>query len=475
MNTINNYLQAKIAEEQVRVEEGIFEPLWQGSFSKQKTNIPNTTDEILTRRQSEYQENTNALTLGMNGLIASGAQWNMQWLNKRTSSSTIDTYRDYGFENTNELKLSLEQPILKGYGKEITKAKIDSAKIQGEVDSNKFEQKIMELAGVTIQLYWKLSGLQRIHQTWEKSLEIAEAALKDTELRALNGKIPQTELMEARSAIIAQRGELYNARSKMVEVQNQLLTLINVSKSDNRETHLVAADNPFGNYRSLLTPEEYLKAVLERWPEYKIAKSNAEKEKVQVRYAKNQLLPQLNMVGSVSSNTLDSEAERAMRQVPDGDFISWSMGLKFSMPMYENTQARSGLNIAELRARQADNELASVVTSLNNSFYSKLEELHGLQEQIKEYENGLAFKTELFEIEKTKLASGRISLKNLLDKEEDYVNYQRKVLSTVVNYKVAEAALDIAVGDILARYHIDKTKFSCLEAVEPARLETIFQ
>lgn len=474
-SAIIDYLQTQMSKEQIKAEKGIFEPIVQLSFTRQRIHVPNSAEDILTRLQNEYLEKTDALEFGVSGIVLSGAQWDLKFLDNRRNSSTIEMLRDYKYENDNALKLSLEQPLLRGFGKEMTRAKINLARVQSEVDEAKFEQKLMELVGVTIQLYWKLYGAQNIYQSWGKSLAIAEESLKDIELRARGGKIAQTEFMEAQSVVNIQRGELYNAKSKMVEAQTQLMTLLNLSMSDNNDIQLLAADNPFGNYDELMSPADYLKIALEKWPEYKIAKKAVEKARLQLKYANNQLLPQLNIIGTISSNSLDRDDEKAMKAVMDNRFISWSLGIKFSMPLIGNVQARSNYHIAEMRLRQADIEADSIVKNLSNSLYNKIEALRNFQGQLKEYERGLTIKGHLYDIEQMKLKAGKISHKNLLAQQEEYINYQRKVFSSVVNYRTAEAALDIALSNILTKYKLDKKDIYYTDKDLPGHLKTIFK
>ena len=479
-SVIGDYLQAKMSKERIRGEEGVFEPVFQTSLNKQKNHVPNSTEDILTRQQSEYSEDVTSLELGINGTISStGATWDLKFSDRQRNSSTIEQFRDYKFEYDNLLKLSLGQPLLKGFGSDVTRAKIEMAKVQSDIDDSKYDQKMMELVAVTIQLYWKLYGVQQIHQTWERSLKIAEDTMRDMELRNVGGKIPQTDLMEAQSLISTTRAELHNAKSKVFEVQSQLMTLMNVAVFDYRNMNLTAVDIPFGTYPEITDSDGYVRMALERWPEYRIAKKSVEKERIQLKYVENQLLPQLDLIGSVSLNSLDQEHQKAFREVTEDKFVSWSTGIKFSVPFLDNAQAKSGFTIARMRAKQADIELASLEKSLANSIYSKVSAMISLREQLLEYEKGLKIREQLLGIEQIKLKQGNISLKNLLDKEEEYVNYQRKVLNSMVNYKLAEATLEIAVGTILEKYKVDPTdirrddRFSHRETIltEPLRLQ----
>jgi outer membrane protein TolC len=475
-SAINDYLQAQISGERIRGEQGIFEPVAQASYTKLRNHVPNSTEDIISRgsMRSDYIENADEVNVGINGLVPTGANWELKFVDRQRNSSVIEDYRKYAYEYSDSIRFSLTQPVLKGFGTTVTKAKIELAKIQKEVDDHKFNQKMMELIGVTVQYYWKLYGAQKIRDSWESSLQIAESVMSDIELRFKSGKVAKTEWLEAQSSIGIRKSELYNAESKVTEAQNQLLTLLNVSVSENAGIRLTATDEPFDRPWAVLTSEEYIKMALDHWPEYKIAKKNVEKEKIQLAYAENQVLPQLDLIGTVGFNSLDENRRDSLREVVTDKYVSWSVGVKLSRPLWDNARADSDRSIARLRTRQAELEINAVEKSLSNTVHSKVDALKSLQEQWKEYEKGLNARTQLLEIERMKLKAGRASLKELLAQEEEYVSYQRKALNCLVNYKLAEAMLDIASGHILQKYDVDKKWVQYKDQASNNDLEKIF-
>jgi len=472
-SAMNDYLQAKMSQEQIFAEGGIFDTVFQTTVQAKRSRTQNGAEDAVNRRANDYYDNTDSLEMGLNGLLPFGTLWDVKYNQNKRSSSTIDQFTSYAHEYDNGLKLTLTQPLLKGFGLKSTMAKITVAELQSDIDSNKFEQKLMELVGVAVQVYWKLYGAQQILQSWEKSILIAEEAIKDLELRVQAGKIAHTEYLENISAVNIRKAELYNARSKVDEAQNQLLTLLNISAVDAKKIKLIADDNPFGSREVLQDAESYINASLSKWPEYRVARKKFEKEKVQLKYSENQALPQLDILGSFGSTSLDRNYDKSFRYVTDGGYLNWSAGLKFIFPLY-NTQAASSLKISKLRTKQAEIELDAFVKSYGNSIYSKLSEVRNYQSQLQDFENGLRIKTDLLEIERQKLKAGRTSLKTVLEKQDDYISYQRRVLSGVVNYKLAEASLDIAAGKILAKYGVDVNSVNYSDEVLAGRFGTLF-
>ena len=218
-SVLYDYIQTNISKEGITSEKSIYVPVVQSSLISQTNSAQNSTDELLSRQATNYEELNNGFDLGFSGLIPSGAQWDVKLVNSMKNSTSIDNYRSYRYEYNGTLKLTIDQPLLKGFGSKVTGARIDLAAMQSSIDYGKFEQKIMDLLGTTIQIYWKLYGAQKICDSWLNSILISEKSIVDIENRVKAGKLPETELLEAKSGLLQRRTELYAARSRMVEIQ----------------------------------------------------------------------------------------------------------------------------------------------------------------------------------------------------------------------------------------------------------------
>ena len=90
-----------------------------------------------------------------------------------------------------------------------------------------------------------------------------------------------------------------------------------------------------------------------------------------------------------------------------------------------------------------------------NSLSTKIDAVESASKQYGLYKDGLELKKQLLDIEYEKLYSGKTSARVLFDKEEDYMNYQRKFLSSIINQKTSEALLLMSTGNLFAKYDIN--------------------
>lgn len=452
-DSIKQYLKTLIAKKQVTYEKGIYDPLLTSNFLRQSTNVANSVENELIRSQETYQDRVDFFDVGVSGLLPTGGQWSFLFTNNKKQSSLIDQNKNYDTEYDSSVKLELEQPLLKNAGKSFTEAKINLSKLENEINKNQFKQKIMELQGLVIQVYWRLYGAQKIYESWDKSIKITKKSLEDLKFRVEKGKIAQTEYLEAKSAMSIRMSEYENAKNRFNEARNQLLTLLNIRYDENNNYDLVLLDKPNNNHGSNLTLKEYTNLALDYWPEYINAKKNLKKERLQKNYSENQTLPELNLVGSIERTTLQTNRHDSFDSSIDPDFSSWTLGMKFSMPIF-NEQAKSSLEISRLKLKQAEVSLKTLENNLVNSIATKMDSVLSSKKQYMIYKEGMDIKEHLLEIEHKKLLSGKANSKTVLNKEEEYMDFKRKYLSSLVNWKTSEALLEIATGNLLNKYDI---------------------
>ena len=471
---VKQHLQTSIAQEQVEYEKGIYDPIINSNFTRQSTNVPNSVENELIRFQETYQDRVDYFDVGVSGLLPTGAKWSFLYTNNKKESSLIDQNKDYEKEYDSSVELSLEQPLLKDAGQDITEAKIALSKFERQISENEYKQKLMELQGLTIQMYWRLYGAQKIYQSWKKSISLAQKSLKDLEFRAKNGKVAQTEVLEAKSAMTIRMSEYENAKNKFNEAQNQLLTLLNLPYNPNDKFEFIIADEPENDASNLLGFDEYLNLAFENWPEYLSAKSNIKKEALQKKYSKNQSLPQLNIIGTIERTSLQNNRSDSYDQAFGPEFTSWSFGVQFSKPLL-NSQAKSSLRMAHLKLQEAKVNLNALENNLINSINTKIDNLRSSKKQYKLYREGLAIKKKLLNVDQNKLLMGKINSKLMFEKEEEYMNFQRKYLSSIINWKTSEALLEIAIGNLLNKYDINLKDLNSLSVSNQINISEVFK
>jgi outer membrane protein TolC len=458
--SIQTYIDTQIAEHSVDYEKNIYDPILNISLAKNKTHIPNSTADQLTRIREEYKEETKNFDLSVNQLFSSGAQLTFSTSLNSKQSSIIEDYRAYDTEYDSNIKLDLKQPLLKNFGSDATELKINLAKIEEKSKKATYEQQLMELALKTTQLYWRLYGSNEIVKSWNKSIELSTKTLEDIELLIQNGKIAKTEFHRAKSYINIRKTEQESASNSLSEVKSQIYNLLNISYIKNKHYEIKTQSLELGDELKY-DLDTYVAKALEKWPKYQTLLKKLEQEKLNVDYYDNQLKPQLDLVANVTSTELTSESSKKYSDLDDDDFISWKVGLNFQTPIMGNKKDKNNYKIAKLNYNKIKVELDTLIVGLENSLGSKINAIESYKKQYYFAKNSFDLKKELLNIEYEKLKRGKSDTQKIFNIEEEYMDSQRKYLSSLINLKTSQAILDMALGDILTKNNIE------LESIKP--------
>jgi outer membrane protein TolC len=328
----------------------------------------------------------------------------------------------------------------------------------------------MDVMGMAIYSYWKLYGAQKLYDSWNESLKADKKLLLVIEERFKNGDAAKTEVLEAKSDILYREAEVINMKTKLQEVQNDMLTLLNVPVNKNEDIRFTLLDKPDVNSsEELLTLDQYFEISLEKWPEFMITTEKIKREEIKKRYAENQTSAQLDLTAKVWLSGLDDSGKNAVRNTLKTDFTSWYVGFEYSIPLFEDHKATNQVKISRLQKQQIELEYQSLYKGLYNALSTKLAKVIDSKKQLTLYLGGSEIKDELLMYTRDKLAMGEASVRELILQEEDQINYHRKMFQTMLDWKYAQIALDKSVGTLFDKYY----SYDDIKRIQPTRYDDI--
>lgn len=445
-------IQADVIEHKIKYEEGILDPILTISVSKSFSHIPNDAIDSSIQRSAEYKDDILSYTAGVGGMLSAGTKWDVSYLEQSKNSTYIE--QRYPMENSAKVELNIRQPLLKGFGTDNTLVKIDLAKIDSKIARSEYSKNAMDLVGSVIQLYWQLYGTYKLYVSWENSLNLAEEQLKNIKDGLKYGKQSNFELFSAEKSVSLRKIELQSAKSTIFEIQNKILTLLSLSSSYNDDILFMPIDKL--DIESIAIPnlEESYEKSIENWPELAILRDKVAVAKLKVAYSKNQISPQLDFVLNVNRRTLRINDYDMRKDLKDKDFTSWVSTLEFSIPIF-NDYADENFEMERLKQIQSNIELNQMSRTLNNGIDSKIKSLQNHKLNYYEYLHGIAFQTQLVEMEYQRLKLGKSSIVEVFEQQENLINYERKLYNNIIDLKLSEAALQKASGILLERYNIE--------------------
>jgi outer membrane protein TolC len=311
--------------------------------------------------------------------------------------------------------LSLSQPLLRNFWIDADRFTIFVNKKELEKSEADFRDTMMSIVTQVEVAYITLIQADETIRVQETALELADRTAAENKKRVQVGAMAPLDEQQAEAQAASTRADLLKAEIAAGQQQRVLKTLL----SDNYTNDW---------FNVFIQPTEKLVAIpqqfnlQESWRKglaqggspdrLRQLRITLEENDARIRLQKNQLFPELDLVGSYGYSGTGREFSDALGQIQDRTSPSWSIGAQMTVPLSQ-TVARNNLKAAKAsRDQQAltikmqeQNTLIAIENDIGNARgdYESVEATHtarlyaeaALDAEQKKYENG---KSTLFDI-----------------------------------------------------------------------------
>lgn len=435
---------------------GMYEPALTATYRYTDSNTPNTTEEEFRRSFApEFIEENVDYTLGVEGMVPTGGKVRLSFTYRQIDNN-IQPAPIRGEEDKSYVGLSLTQPILKGGwgGRSVVEAPITVAERDQHIAMQTFRQSMFQTVANAAMAYWDLLLADRRVEARTKSVEIAESVLRDEQERFRFGQGSETRVMSAESAVAQRRVQLYAAQQQRVEAKNQLRSF--VAGMPNEYKLMIDTEVDLDTVASTPDRGDALEVAFEHRPEYLASVIRAEKEDVRIKFARNNKLPQLDLIASYGLNGLDDSFSTTFDDAWDKQHETMYVGLEYKMQLGGNKKAKAELSAAKLRKHQALLEIRAAEFSIHSSVDTAISNFETAQMQVRELDNIASTNARLLEVELARFEAGQSNSRELLEVEERLNETMETHLESKANLQKALIGVSLAKGVLLREFDLER-------------------
>lgn len=332
----------QIAREEVRVQLGRFDPLWDARAVREDLTDRNTLVDGF-RLPVQGVSRVDSLSSGLRGVTGLGTEYNLRVGSVGQTGSVVDNaYRSTGL-------LELTQPLLRDAGPAVNLAGVRIARRSVKVSEWKLRKSIIDVMTETDFVYNELQLSIEKLKVAIRSRELARQLLKDNEARVKIGVKSPLDVTEASAQVASREEGVILAQREVMDNENLLKKLVTSDMLGILDTRVEIAKPPSPHFDANVTGG--VRDALELRPDYRQALLELEQQKIRVAVQKNALLPRIDLVGSLSILGLDNEFGDSFGRFRERDQAGWSAGVVFSIPLGNRT-ARGDYSKAKLAAAQ---------------------------------------------------------------------------------------------------------------------------
>jgi outer membrane protein TolC len=382
-------------------------------------------------------------------------------------------FQSYNPSYTSRLNFALTQPLLRNFGWAISRREIIVAQNNLEVSRSQFKTVLINLVYSVETAYWNLVYSVENLKTLEQALQSGRDLLAKTKKEVEVGTKAPIEVLNAEATVARREADILQAEAMVKRSQDQLKTLLNQGGDPSAKgQNLRPADTPSFKPFTISLDEAFEKAMARR-PDLEVAKSTIETKRINFRYAKNQILPQLDLQLVKASPGISGaqfiydpnnpflpptpgdagSAAQAFKDTFRFLYNNWTAGLTLTIP-FGDVVGRANYAYAKLDLEQTQARLKNQEQQIYLEVSDAILTLETAAKSVDAYRIARELAARQLEAEMKKLAVGMSTNYFVLTYQDALASARSMELKALIDYNVAVANIAKVTGSTLETRNI---------------------
>jgi outer membrane protein TolC len=362
------------------------------------------------------------------------------------------------FENTSAQAgfVELRQPLLKNFWIDQTRLSIYVNKQQVKMRESDFRDQVISTITAVETAYFQLVYADENVRVQNMALELKQQLLAENKKKVEVGALAPLDEKQAESEVAAVQADLLQAQANRATQERVLKDLLSDQYTSDWANVMIRPTD-----RLLAIPQQYnlqesWSKGLEQGPRYRLEQGRlaVEQNKRQVRYARNQLFPQLDVIGSYGYNGSGQEFSDALNQIRERDNPSWSVGAAVSIPL-SRTAERNNYKVAKAAQEQSVLQLKQAEQKTLIFIENDIATAQSSFERVAATRQARSYAEAALDAEQKKLENGKSTSFQVLSLQNDLTAARLAEIRALADYNIALANLAYDEGSTLERRKVE--------------------
>lgn len=306
-------------------------PLSFPELSRNRTSI-GISDTVFDLQTRQFES-------GLVGRTPWGMRYGFQFQANRIRNTFTGDVREIIPEHQTLAQLTVVQPLLRNFGPGANLANLRVERVNRKIQVLEWRERVEAAIQGVLSAYYEMQYALQDIRVREDAITEGQRLVDLYRRRVELGFNSPIDIQQAEVAVSIDRENLLVSRNAFLERQFVLKRLI-LSEFERKDSRIFVPVGAPVLPVPQLDRSRLLSTAYERRYDYLSALLGAEVQNIRVRFAKNQLLPQLDLVASYGLNGLGTDFGNSFSQAFTGHTPTWSVGVNFSIPL-GNVQARA--------------------------------------------------------------------------------------------------------------------------------------
>jgi outer membrane protein len=410
---------------------------------------------------------------GFQQLLDTGTSYSAEFEISRSSSNSIFTVYNPAYNGT--LRYRFTQHLLRDFGRQVNSRQIRIARNNEKISELDFELQIIESVSDALQSYWDLVFAAEDAKVKQRSLELASKTLHDNQIQVDIGTMAPLDLVQTEAEVATRYDDLVTAQYGIDQLQNAMKRQI--SGETDAALSLAQLDliEPVRRpgAQQFLPLSQAIQFALENRREMKQAGYDAENQDVNVRYAKNQMRPILDVTAGYAHTGLGgpqnirsslADGAQLLNVIPGGvgdmfrqlfsyNYPGYSAGFNLQIPLWDRASRADydrAVNERHLSAARKAATAQRIALEVRNAHTS----LEMSEVRVATARKVRELTGRKLEAEQRKFELGTSTVRFVLEEQRNMAQAETNEIQALVNYTKALVIYDRAIGNTLERNNI---------------------
>jgi HAE1 family hydrophobic/amphiphilic exporter-1 len=290
-------IDVQIAEFNLKAARGIYDPVLSSESYWERSTTP-TSSTIGGAGASGFvtqTDETGAARLGGFSPFGGGA-YQLDFSSTRLTTTNQNQRLNPQFPTA--AVLTYTQPLLRGLRFDNNRRNIEIAKKNLSLSDAQFRQRAIEVIALVERAYWDLAFALRNLQVQIDAVKQARLQVESNQRLVEKGVLAPIDIVAASTQVTTFEQSVYSAQESVTFAENTLKTLILPDRREAIWSRAITPVTPVSLEAPRVPLESAVKAALDNRPELAQLRTNADINRINVRYLRDQTKPQVDLVGT---------------------------------------------------------------------------------------------------------------------------------------------------------------------------------
>jgi len=447
---------------------GAYDPVLAADFTYDVTKTPNT----FTLNQAALAVNRQrGGGVGLEQLLPYiGATLGIRF--DGSATTTNNTLQSQSPQYDSSVFLTARVPLARNliWNESWTQVKVRASQLFASRES--FRTAVMDTTQSTVDAYWELVAASEQVRVARQSLETAQALLEQSKTQYEVGVVSRVDVVEAEAGVAEREFDVITATNRARNVQDRLIDLaLGTELESTTDLRIVPTEDPEAYRLRAVDVARAVEVAFQQRPELQVLDREIEQDELDLRFAKNQRLPLLDVdlrygfVG-ISGEANDDCCAFGPPPTDIGDFDTstddffrddgadnFRVTGNFSIP-FPNTTARKRVTRSRIELRRSKTRRLRIEQDIILGVREAARTLRASEQGIEAAERRRLAAEEQLRAERIRLEHGESTPFEVLQRQRDLVDAESQKIGALRAYRAAETALERAQGTILDFYKV---------------------